>query len=141
MSNKESSGGAKSISHEEAFVRAFIVPDKQARYLDQLASRKRRDLFLNRLNHALDYDPAFAIHVAPSQQTATSIGALLRKRGAPDTCHIISSLAKWDGRDLPLHEALDLVVGQCIGTVICCVPGRLAYYESEDIGERYLLTK
>jgi len=28
-------GGTTRMSHEEAFVRAFIVPDKQARYLDQ----------------------------------------------------------------------------------------------------------
>ena len=129
------------MSHEEAFVRAFIVPDKQSRYLDQLASRKRRGLFLDRLNHALDYDPAFATRVPPSQQTAISIEALLRKRGAPDTCHTISSLAEWDGRDLPLREALDLVVGFSIGTVLCCVPSRLAYYEAEDMGERYILAR
>ena len=129
------------MSQEEAFVRAFIVPHKQARYLDQLASRKARDYFLNRLNHALDYDAAFAIRVPPSQQTAASIETLLRKRGAPDTCHTISSLAEWDGRDLPLREALDLVVGFSIGTVLCCVPGRLAYYESEDMSERYILTR
>jgi hypothetical protein len=129
------------MSHEEAFVRAFIVSDKQARYLDQLASRKRRDLFLDRFNHHLDYDASLAVRVPPNQQTAAGVEALLRKKGALDTCHVISSLAKWDGRELPLRDALDLVVGFTIGTVLCCVPGRLAYYESEDLGERYILSK
>ena len=95
------------MSQEEAFVHAFIVPAKQARYLDQLASRKRRDLFLDRLNHQLDYEPAFGVRVPPNQQTAAGIEVLLRKKGAPGTCYLISSLAEWDGRDLPLREALE----------------------------------
>ena len=129
------------MSHEEAFVHAFIVPVKQARYLDQLASRKRRSMFLNRRNHALDYDPTSATRISPSQQTAATIEALLRKKGATETCHTISSLADWDARDMALREALDLVVGFSIGTVLCCVPGRLAYYEAEDMSDRYILTR
>jgi len=127
------------MKHEEAFVRSFILQDKQARYLEMLASVKRRNRFLDRLNHHLDYDPSCARRVAPCQQTASAIESLLRRHGAPDVCHIISSLAKWDSLDLPLHKALELVVGYNVGTVLCCIPARLAYYESEDLGERYIL--
>jgi hypothetical protein len=129
------------INHEEAFVQAFIVPDKQSRYLSLLASRKRRDMFLDRLNHHLDYDPTFAVRVPPEQQTAERIETLLRKRGAPDTCHVISSKSDWDAQDMPLHDALDFVFGSSIGTVLCCIPGRLAYYEAEDIRGRFILSK
>ena len=129
------------MSHEEAFVQAFIVPDKQSRYLSLLASRKRRGVFLERLNHQLDYDPAFAARVPPEQQTAERIEALLRKRGAPDTCHVISSNSDWDAKDMPLHDALELAFGFCIGTILCCIPGRLAYYEAEDIGDRFILSR
>jgi len=129
------------LKHEEAFVRSFILADKQARYLEMLASAKRRDGFLNRLNHHLDYDPTYAVRVPPSKQNDRDIEQLLRECGAPDFCHTISSLARWDGLDLPLQKALELVVGNNIGTVICCVSGRLAYWESEDLGERYILSK
>jgi hypothetical protein len=129
------------MDHEEAFVQAFIVPDKQSRYLSLLASRKRRDMFLDRLNHHLDYDPAFAVRVSPEQQTAERIETLLRKRGAPHTCHVISSKSDWDAQDLPLHDALDFVFGSSIGTVLCCIPGRLAYYEAEDIRGRFILSR
>ena len=129
------------MNHEEAFVQAFIVSDKQSRYLSLLASRKRRDMFLDRLNHHLDYDPAFATRIPSAQQTAERIEALLRKRGAPDTCHVISSKSDWDAKDMLLHDALELVFGFSIGTVLCCVPGRLAYYEAEDIGDRFILTR
>jgi len=71
------------MNHEEVFVQAFIVPDKQTRYLWLLASRKRRDMFLDRLNHHLDYEPAIAVRVPPDQQTLERIEAMLRKRGAP----------------------------------------------------------
>jgi hypothetical protein len=129
------------MNHEEAFVSAFIVPDKQSRYLLLLASRKRRDVFLDRLNHHLDYDPAFAVRVPPEQQTAQGIEALLRKKDAPDTCHIISTKSDWDARTMQLREALDLIVGSSIGTVLCCVPSHLAYYEAEDIKDRFILSR
>src|SRR6185436_18322032 len=54
-----------------------------SRYLWLLVSRKRRDMFLDRLNHQLDYDPAFAVRVPPAHQTVERIEALLRKCGAP----------------------------------------------------------
>jgi hypothetical protein len=129
------------MSHEEAFVRSFIVAEKQARYIEQLASPKRRRQLLDRLDHALDYDPAFAIRIPPSQQKPASIETLLRKKGAGDICHTISSSSDWDAREMPLAEALELVVGSGMGTVLSCVPGRLAYYEAEDMSERYLLSR
>jgi hypothetical protein len=36
-------------------------------------------------------------------------------------------------------SALKEVVGYGMGTLISCIPGRLAYFESED--ERYILQK
>lgn len=129
------------MNQEEAFVQAFIVPDKQSRYLSLLASRKRRAVFLDRLNHHLDYDPKVVTRVPPDRQTADRIEALLRKLGAPVSCHVISSRSEWDAQDTPLHDALELIVGSSIGTILCCVPGRLAYYEAEDSGHRFILNR
>jgi len=44
-----------------------------------------------------------------------------------------------DGRELDLREALEHVSGRQIGTILSCVPGKLAYFESED--ERLLLAR
>jgi hypothetical protein len=129
------------MNHEEAFIRAFIVADKQERYVGLLASSKRRHGFLDRLNHHLDYDPALATPVPAGEQTASGIERLLRQRGAPDMCHTISCHEAWDARELPLHEALNLIVGFSVGTVLCCIPGKLAYYEAEDLRHRYILSK
>jgi hypothetical protein len=94
------------MSDEEAFVQTFHVPAKQTRYRLFLASRKRRGEFFDRLNRHLDCDPAFAFRVPGQQRKHDGIELLLCKRGAPDTCHMISSLRKWDGPDLPVGEAI-----------------------------------
>ena len=130
-------------NQEEAFIKAFIVPAKQDRYLQMLSNPKRRHAFLNRLNHSLelDYAAEFVVKVMPRDQTAPRIEELLRKKGAPDFCHIISSSKKWDGHDYGLREALEIVVGSGIGTVICCIPGRLAYYEGEELRDRFIFAE
>lgn len=125
-------------SHEAAFVRAFIVANKRSRYLTLLASKRRRE-FLQRLDHQLDYEPSLARRIPAEQQSNESIEALLCERGASDQCYVISSNDDWDGRTMSLRHALADVVGCGFGTVLSCVPGRLAYWESEDIGERYIL--
>jgi hypothetical protein len=131
------------VNHEEAFVRAFVVSEKQARYLALLSAPKRRPSLLNRLNHQLflDVDPALAVRIESQQQTPKGIEMLLRKKGAPQICHVISSAKDLDGRDLALRQALDAIVGFGMGTVLCCIPGNLAYYEAEDPSERFILAR
>ena len=129
------------MDHEQAFVHAFIEKSKQARYLQKLASPKHRRDFLSRLHHNLDYDPRFAAQVPPSEQTADLIYARLRELGAPEHCHTIAAGSDLDGRKLPLREALGNVIGMGDGIVLSCVPGKLAYYESEDTNGRYILSR
>jgi hypothetical protein len=129
------------MNHEEAFVKAFIDSDKQSRYLEMLANQKRRNTFLVRFAHHLDYIPSLAVQIPPAQQTSEQIYKLLRKRGAGDTCHVISAMSGIDGKDFKLQEALNEVVGFGMGTVVSCVPGALAYYEADAIGERFILAK
>jgi hypothetical protein len=116
-------------THEEAFVRAFIVPRKRARYVELL--RKRRSRVTRELPHFRDLDPRFAEQVAPPLQSADRIESLLRQRHAPAICHVISQDQGIDGECLALGEALEIVVGNGLGTILSCVPGHLAYYEGE----------
>jgi hypothetical protein len=125
--------------HETGFADAFVVPTKRARVRELLTKPKRRREFLDSLNHHAPLDPRCMTRVSPSAQTASGIEVLLRSRGAGRECHAISSDRTVDGRTLPLTQALALVVGRGQGTVLSCIPGRLAYYEAEDPGERYVL--
>ncbi len=79
--------------------------------------------------------------VPAEQQDAETIAALLKRLGAPDCCYVVAADKHLDGQMHDLIEALDEVVGFLGGTVISCVPGRLLYFEGEDRGERYVLSR
>lgn len=71
---------------EAAFVKAFIVKEKQERYLQLLASPKRRREILDRFNHNLDFDPKYAA-IVPKELRTLEDGALTpgawRRRDVP----------------------------------------------------------
>ena len=58
--------------------------------------------------------------------------------GAPETYHVVGG--ERDGEDMDLLTALEQVVGYGAGTVLWCIPGKLAYFEGE-IRERFLLVR
>ncbi|HYH63300.1 MAG TPA: hypothetical protein VD866_01235 [Urbifossiella sp.] len=121
-------------AHEEAVVRAFVVSARRGRWLEALTDPARRSRFLDRLNHCPDLDPRFVTTV-PS---GAEVVGLLRSRGAPATCHVLSAADELDGRELPLEQAVAEAEKAGWGTIVSCLPGRLAYYYDE-CGERKLV--
>jgi len=129
-------------THEEPLVRAFIDRAKREQYLSRLASRKtRRKFILKHFAHMRDLDQRYAHRLEPRDAHPETIYAELRRRGAPDDCYVLSSRSSLDGQELPLHDALDDVVGSSDGTFVSCVPGKLAYFEGEEPNERYILER
>jgi hypothetical protein len=122
---------------EEATIRAFITPNRRPRWIQALNSPKRRRLFLDGLNHCPDLDPRFARLLPPN----ADVVRLLRDHGAPSICYLISDVAELDGRELPLVEAVQEVAAAGWGTIIGCVPGRLAYYRDEEGSRHFLLVR
>jgi hypothetical protein len=53
----------------------------------------------------------------------------------------MSSIAALDARELPLAEAVTETELGGWGTLISCVPGRLAYYYDESGDQRLLLER
>jgi hypothetical protein len=120
-------------SHEEGFVRAFIEKSKQDRCISFLASTKHRRKFTIGLAHFKGLDERFAQPIPPrTAHTVKDICQLLRSKGAGPTVWIISELASLDGHELGLEEALSQVRGREIGSVLSCIPGKLAYFEDEE---------
>ena len=127
--------------HEKQFVLVFIVPEKQERYLTMLQSETSRARLLAKFPHCKDLNLEHATLVPPSQQNAGAIAKILANKGAPDLCHVISADFKIDNREMPLDKALEETVGMNMGTFISCIPGKLGYFEFEDIGERYVFAR
>ena len=126
-----------SQEREEAFVRAFIIAEKQSRYLQLLANPKRRDKVLGDLYHVLPTVTARTFEIADRDNTPQTVDALLRRKGAGPTCYLISPEDDLDQQEMPLWTALDALISQDGVAVVCCIPGRLAYYKGER--EQYIL--
>ncbi|MHC4473236.1 MAG: hypothetical protein ACYS99_20010 [Planctomycetota bacterium] len=123
--------------HEVGFFRSFVGRRRRGRYLALLEAGKRQDL-LDRLCHHLEgvLDPRFAERV-----TGEELEAELVQRGAGSTCHVISNCCELDGQEVPLTEGINAVFGFCYGSILSCVAGRLAYYEGEDRGARFICVR
>jgi len=124
---------------EAAFVKAFIVQDKQERYLRLLASPKRRRDILDRFNHNLDFKPEYAELIPQELRTADKVAGLLRARGAGKTCHVIADSLDADGQDMSQTEAVDKVIAHDFGSVLCCLPRRLAFYKAETVEQAWYI--
>ena len=136
------SDGLDRKTHEEAFVAVFIQRHHRERLLFELASRRGR--FLSRFCHAaLHYlDPRYVVTINPPNSDPDEILAILKKHGAGKDCYAMSCNDDIDTRIFPLKEALPAAVGHGLPSILSCLPGKLAYLETEqDFGPppRYLL--
>ena len=141
VKNKE----IQSADHEAAVIRAFVQRDKQDRFLGFLANPKNRKKFTESLSHFHWFDQRFAASIPwkvdqnpkltqweKHVSGIENIYRLLKSKGAGPTCWVMSEDSEIDGRELGLRAALEHVNGRQIGTILSCVPGKLAYFESED---------
>jgi hypothetical protein len=68
-----------------------------------------------------------------------NIASELQKRRSPNIVLAISEDPELDQKEIQPVEGLRRVVGRSIGTVLSCIPGRLAFVETED--ERFILER
>jgi hypothetical protein len=117
--------------HEEKIVRSFIIKEKRDRYLMLLRSNKKRNEALNRLNHCRDLDERF-IEWLPSN---ADIAKISKEEGSPDQVYVISDSKNIDSKMMTLSDAIHETSMNGSGTIVSCIPGKLAYYYDE-VGDR-----
>lgn len=128
--------------HEPALINAFVVAPKRPRLLESLADSKRRKKAIATLDHfTRSLDERFMEPIRERDATPEIIADKLQHYGAPKRCWVISSDESLDNRMWSLDEVLPRVVGEFSGTFVSCIPGELAYYESEEPEDRYILRR
>lgn len=125
--------------NEQALVAAFVKRRKRDRYREILSNPRLRHKFTSQLAHFADFDPKYRLPIPSNKLFVENIACELQKRRSPNIVFAISEDPRLDQKELPLIEALQQIVGLGIGTVLSCVPGRLAFVETED--ERYILER
>ena len=120
----------------EAGIARFVVKTKRERVEALLASRRRRSDLLSELPHFRDWDPRAVVPLPSSRGSSDDILRELRARGAPDSAYIIAFSPAFDAKVMSLPDAVNAVVQSrpSGGVVISCIPGQLAYWESEHPG-------
>ena len=127
--------------HEQEVVRAFILKDRRERCAFLLADPIRRKKFRDAFAHFKWLDERFAHPISPkTAHTAAELVALLRQKGAGQTVWVISEYAPIDGREMNLEAAMDEIWGRSCGSILSCIPGKLAFFKDEEMhSERLLL--
>ncbi len=108
--------------HETAFINSFVLRDRRERYRSQLASRKKRGQFLDRLNHRFldDIDPRF-VAVSPSHPLPSS----------HEHCYVIASEDRYDSTTVAARDADTVLRGALFGILVSYIPGKLLAYKDE----------
>ncbi len=125
----------------EQLLARFFIPTKRERYVEMISNPKKRKKFLQELPHFKSLDPRYLVPMPPKKLSPDQIAGILTKKGAPQSCWITSENSDLDGREMPLIEALKEVVGGQMGAFLTCIPGRLAYFEGEEMGDRWILER
>jgi hypothetical protein len=127
------------VHNEHSLIAAFVKRNKRERYREILSSERLRHKFTNQLAHFTDFDPKYRVAIASNKLFVENIALELQKRHSPSIVFAISEDPTLDQMELPLLEALRQTVGRGMGTVLSCIPGRLAFVETED--ERFILER
>ena len=127
--------------HERGFLAFLAEPTKRRiETLLELGEKRRADV-KELLHHSVRLDPRYCHHLTGSEAFSAPVEATLRKRGAPSTCYVLAANSDLDGRQMLLRDALSATIGMGNGAFVSCIPGRLGFYEYEDIKSSYLLSK
>jgi hypothetical protein len=127
------------VHNEHSLIAAFVKRSKRDRYREILSNQRLRHKFTSQLAHFTDFDPKYRLPIPSNKLFVNNIALELQKRHSPKIVFAISEDPALDQKELPLVEALKQIVGRGMGTVLSCVPGRLAFVETED--ERFILER
>ena len=124
---------------EQALIAAFVKRSKRERYREILSNPRLRHKFTGQLAHFSDFDSKYRLSIPSNKLFVENIAIELQKRHSPNIVFAISEDPALDQKELLLVEALKQIVGRGMGTVLSCIPGRLAFVETED--ERFILER
>ena len=126
------------LNIEKALFESFIAPNKKRRYIELVETERGRKKIRFGLDHFRDLDLRFCHRIESGEQSLPNILQVLKSLGAPSQCYVMSSGDELDGREMELSEALSGIIGSGVGAFVSCLPGKLAYFESEEMSERYI---
>ena len=119
--------------HEQGVIKAFVLHEKQERFLTFLSKSKTRKKLTQELADFRCFDPRFATPIPwKGVQGIENIHGLLKAKGAGNSCWAMSEDSTLDGKEVDLESLLEKVIDNQMGTILSCLPGKLALFASAD---------
>ena len=119
--------------HEQGVIKAFVLQKKQERFLTFLSRSNTRKKLTQELVDFRCFDPRFATPIPWKGVVGIEyIRGLLKAKGTGKSCWAISEDSTLDGKEVDLESVLAKVIYNQMGTILSCLPGKLALFASED---------
>ena len=128
------------LNEERQMLSDLVAPYLQERFNISFSSIKGRMKFIQKLNHHDCFNSMYEKKIDSTDDTVDEILNMLERKKAPKNCYVISTNYHIDGKRMLLKEALVAIHGNQQGSIICCIPGKLLYYEGE-YKKRYIIEK
>lgn len=125
--------------HEESLINSFILKERQGRYTNLISTSKGRKKFRTYIAHFKDLNKNKCTLI--DCEDFVQLYHLLKSKGAPDICYIISEHSNYDMQNLSLLLAIKSLFNSGISYFLSCIPGKLVYYEGEERNQKILLLK
>lgn len=125
--------------HETAFIKTFIIKEKQERLLALIQNKKSRKRFRLLLAHNIEVNKKYVQILKTEEINIEYLRQLLKKYGSPNTCHIMCENSNYDDKEMTLNEALNEFINRDISFIMSCIPGKLAYFQGEGFAKKIIL--
>ncbi|WP_430403194.1 hypothetical protein [Fluviicola sp.] len=121
-------------------IKRFVLKDRRPHVLALIADRNIGEGF-GYLAHFTRYLDLRYFKKVPSMSTDSEIEFVLnemKQHTSAKRCHVMSEDKSMDGTEMDLKEALSEIIGNGSGHLLILEKGKVVYYESEEMKERYV---
>lgn len=121
-------------------VKRFVSKERRPRVLALLVGRNLGEGF-GHLAHFSGYLDLRYFKKVPSMSKDLEMNFILneiKQHTLAKRCYVMSENKAIDGKDMDLKEVLNEIIGSGSGSLLILEKGKIVYYESEEMKERYV---
>lgn len=118
----------------KTFVENFVLRDKKKSSYLELTNPKKRNKFIDRLNHKWNtvLNMKYLVQIDKSEDTANDIQKLLNVKDN-DICYVISNYGDYDDKFLPFKEVFKEVYSRGFGTILINKTADTIFLDTEQV--------
>ena len=122
---------------ERKVISLFVEKSKRNRYLQFLSAVKKRPKFIAKLAHFQDFKWELFLELNSNEQEAIAI-TLTNYNLTNKTCYVISENMKLDTKTMEVDDAIRIIVGYGMGSIIVFGDANAIFYQGEDKRSSYM---